>query len=98
MVVDLLLGGDLRYHIQQEGMFNDLRVQLYVAEIALALDYLRSRHIIHRYWVDFVYQSWYCKIILIHWTYNFVYFVVRTIHEFMIPTKYFFTSVIFRII
>jgi len=30
----------------------------------------------------------------IPWTYNSVYFVVRTIHEFMIPTKYFFTSVI----
>lgn len=48
MVVDLLLGGDLRYHIQQECQFNEDRVKLYIAEIALALDYLQSKHIIHR--------------------------------------------------
>ena len=49
MVVDLLLGGDLRYHMQQESQFNEDRVKLYVCEIALALDYLQSKHIIHRY-------------------------------------------------
>lgn len=49
MVVDLLLGGDLRYHLQQESShFTEARVTLYVCEIALALDYLRSRKIIHR--------------------------------------------------
>ncbi|XP_052771939.1 serine/threonine-protein kinase 32B-like isoform X2 [Mya arenaria] len=48
MVVDLLLGGDLRYHIQQEGSFQEDRVRLYIAEIALALDYLQTKHIIHR--------------------------------------------------
>ena len=48
MVVDLLLGGDLRYHMQQESQFNEDRVKLYVCEIALALDYLQSKHIIHR--------------------------------------------------
>ncbi|XP_053388692.1 serine/threonine-protein kinase 32A-like [Mercenaria mercenaria] len=48
MVVDLLLGGDLRYHIQQESQFNEDRVKLYIAEISLALDYLQSKHIIHR--------------------------------------------------
>lgn len=48
MVEDLLLGGDLRYHLQQMGKMSDRDVLLYVAELALALDYLRSRRIIHR--------------------------------------------------
>ncbi|KAL0125271.1 hypothetical protein PUN28_004419 [Cardiocondyla obscurior] len=48
MVSDLLLGGDLRYHIQQEVLFGEDSVVLFVAEIALALDYLQSHRIIHR--------------------------------------------------
>lgn len=48
MVSDLLLGGDLRYHIQQEIVFGEESVVLFVAEIALALDYLQTHRIIHR--------------------------------------------------
>ncbi|XP_076843095.1 serine/threonine-protein kinase 32B isoform X2 [Brachyhypopomus gauderio] len=48
MVVDLLLGGDLRYHLQQNVHFSESTVKLYVCELALALHYLRSKHIIHR--------------------------------------------------
>ncbi|KAG7201274.1 hypothetical protein KM043_004052 [Ampulex compressa] len=48
MVSDLLLGGDLRYHIQQEVVFTEESVFLFVAEIALALDYLQSHKIVHR--------------------------------------------------
>ncbi|XP_025153404.1 serine/threonine-protein kinase 32B isoform X2 [Harpegnathos saltator] len=48
MVSDLLLGGDLRYHIQQEIVFSEESVVLFVAEIALALDYLQTHKIIHR--------------------------------------------------
>ncbi|XP_038158158.1 serine/threonine-protein kinase 32A [Cyprinodon tularosa] len=48
MVVDLLLGGDLRYHLQQNVHFAESTVKLYVCELALALGYLRSKHIIHR--------------------------------------------------
>ncbi|XP_053548567.1 serine/threonine-protein kinase 32C [Bombina bombina] len=48
MVVDLLLGGDLRYHLQQNVQFTEETVKLYICEMALALDYLRSQHIIHR--------------------------------------------------
>uniref|UniRef100_A0A4W5N125 Serine/threonine kinase 32A n=1 Tax=Hucho hucho TaxID=62062 RepID=A0A4W5N125_9TELE len=48
MVVDLLLGGDLRYHLQQNVHFSESTVKLYVCEIALALGYLRSKRIIHR--------------------------------------------------
>jgi serine/threonine kinase 32 len=49
MVVDLLLGGDLRYHLQQDGFFSEQRVSFYLCEVALALDYLRSQRILHRY-------------------------------------------------
>uniref|UniRef100_A0A8C6XUX6 Serine/threonine kinase 32A n=1 Tax=Naja naja TaxID=35670 RepID=A0A8C6XUX6_NAJNA len=48
MVVDLLLGGDLRYHLQQNVRFEEETVKLFICELALALDYLQSRNIIHR--------------------------------------------------
>ncbi|XP_074865619.1 serine/threonine-protein kinase 32A isoform X2 [Carettochelys insculpta] len=48
MVVDLLLGGDLRYHIQQNVRFQEGTVKVFICELALALDYLQSRLIIHR--------------------------------------------------
>ncbi|KAJ8348022.1 hypothetical protein SKAU_G00266110 [Synaphobranchus kaupii] len=48
MVVDLLLGGDLRYHLQQNVHFSESTVKMYVCEIALALHYLRNKRIIHR--------------------------------------------------
>uniref|UniRef100_A0AAY5EFT6 Protein kinase domain-containing protein n=1 Tax=Electrophorus electricus TaxID=8005 RepID=A0AAY5EFT6_ELEEL len=49
MVVDLLLGGDLRYHLQQNVHFSESTVKLYICELALALHYLRSKHIIHSF-------------------------------------------------
>ncbi|XP_005061938.1 PREDICTED: serine/threonine-protein kinase 32A [Ficedula albicollis] len=48
MVVDLLLGGDLRYHLQRDVRFPEGAVKLFICELVLALDYLQSRHIIHR--------------------------------------------------
>ncbi|XP_035387365.1 serine/threonine-protein kinase 32C isoform X2 [Electrophorus electricus] len=48
MVVDLLLGGDLRYHLQQNVQFTEEAVKLYLCEMTLALDHLQSQHIIHR--------------------------------------------------
>lgn len=51
MVVDLLLGGDLRYHLQQNVHFTEGTVKLYICELALALEYLQRCHIIHRYCV-----------------------------------------------
>ncbi|XP_069811004.1 serine/threonine-protein kinase 32A isoform X2 [Dendropsophus ebraccatus] len=48
MVVDLLLGGDLRYHLQQNVRFSEASVKLFISEIAMALDYLQSKNIIHR--------------------------------------------------
>uniref|UniRef100_A0A8D1F020 non-specific serine/threonine protein kinase n=1 Tax=Sus scrofa TaxID=9823 RepID=A0A8D1F020_PIG len=37
MVVDLLLGGDLRYHLQQNVHFTEGAVKLYICELALLL-------------------------------------------------------------
>ncbi|XP_067314271.1 serine/threonine-protein kinase 32B-like isoform X3 [Pseudorasbora parva] len=48
MVVDLLLGGDLRFHLQQKVQFKEETVKLYICELALALCYLQREHIIHR--------------------------------------------------
>lgn len=49
MVVDLMQGGDLRYHMKQdrEGISNE-RILFYVAQISLALDYLHKRGYVHR--------------------------------------------------
>ena len=48
MVLDLMLGGDIRYHINEGHRFKEVEVKLYVAEMGLALDYLQSKRIIHR--------------------------------------------------
>lgn len=48
VVLDLLLGGDLRYHIQQNVRFNENTIKVYLVELSSALDYLRCKHIIHR--------------------------------------------------
>lgn len=48
MISDLLLGGDLRYHLSQQGKFAEDRAKLYLCEIALAVEYLHENNIIHR--------------------------------------------------
>ncbi|XP_045474241.1 serine/threonine-protein kinase 32A isoform X2 [Harmonia axyridis] len=48
MVTDLLLGGDLRYHISHLIHFSEDGVKLMIYEMGLALDYLQSKNIIHR--------------------------------------------------
>ncbi|CAJ0600267.1 unnamed protein product [Cylicocyclus nassatus] len=48
MVTDLLLGGDLRYHLNQQGKFAEDRSKLYMCEISLAIDYLHGKGIMHR--------------------------------------------------
>ncbi|GJJ73999.1 serine/threonine kinase 32 [Entomortierella parvispora] len=48
MVLDLMLGGDLRFHLERAGPMREDVVRFYVAEIALALDALHAKRIIHR--------------------------------------------------
>lgn len=49
LVMDVLQGGDLRYHINKNGHFVEHDVILYMAEIGSALEYLRMNNIIHRF-------------------------------------------------
>ncbi|KAG0363695.1 hypothetical protein BGZ54_008068 [Gamsiella multidivaricata] len=48
MVLDLMLGGDLRFHLERAGPMREDVVRFYVAELALALNALHLRRIIHR--------------------------------------------------
>ena len=41
-------GGDISYHLEKEGRFAVSRVRLYIAELSLALEYLRENRVIHR--------------------------------------------------
>ncbi|KAI9268713.1 kinase-like domain-containing protein [Sporodiniella umbellata] len=47
MVLDLMLGGDLRFRLEKSCLPED-HVRFYAAQIALALDYLHTHNIIHR--------------------------------------------------
>lgn len=49
MVLDLMLGGDLRFHLDRLGGLKEEVVKFYVAEMALALGDLHKRGIVHRY-------------------------------------------------
>ena len=46
--MDFYKGGELHFHHRNEKRFKEPRVQLYVAEIVLALEYLHSRGIMFR--------------------------------------------------
>ncbi|KDQ56998.1 hypothetical protein JAAARDRAFT_207357 [Jaapia argillacea MUCL 33604] len=47
-VLDLMLGGDLRFHLERKGGLGEEAVRLWVAELALGLEYLHRQRIIHR--------------------------------------------------
>ncbi|CAI2168536.1 6234_t:CDS:2 [Funneliformis geosporum] len=48
MVLDLMLGGDLRFHLERQGNMKEEVVKFYVAEVSLGLHYLHLRKIVHR--------------------------------------------------
>lgn len=48
MVLDLMLGGDLKYHMQQYGGFEERNIRVFAAEISCALMYLHSQGVVHR--------------------------------------------------
>lgn len=48
IVLDLMLGGDIRYHLKQGVRFRERDVKLYLLEIGSVLDYLRGKNILHR--------------------------------------------------
>ncbi|TFK51637.1 kinase-like protein [Heliocybe sulcata] len=47
-VLDLMLGGDLRFHLERLGSLGEDTVRYYVAEISTALAFLHENRIIHR--------------------------------------------------
>lgn len=47
-VLDLMLGGDLRFHLDRLKVLPEETIQLYVAEIASGLSYLHHKKIVHR--------------------------------------------------
>ncbi|KAI8354675.1 kinase-like domain-containing protein [Blakeslea trispora] len=48
MVLDLMLGGDLRFHLDRLTTMPEEYVRFYAAEIAVSLHYLHSLNIVHR--------------------------------------------------
>ena len=47
MVIDLMTGGDLRFHISRKT-FTEPAVQFWIAELGCALKYIHKQGIIHR--------------------------------------------------
>ncbi|KAG8781214.1 hypothetical protein FRC16_002915, partial [Serendipita sp. 398] len=47
-VLDLMLGGDLRFHLDRLGSLSEDVVRFYVAELATAIAFLHEKKIIHR--------------------------------------------------
>ncbi|ORX87365.1 kinase-like protein [Anaeromyces robustus] len=48
MVIDLMLGGDLRFHLNRMQTMTEEMVKFYVMEISSGLAYLHAKHIVHR--------------------------------------------------
>lgn len=48
MVIDLMLGGDLRFHMDRMGVFKEDHIALIVAETSCGIAFLHSKKIIHR--------------------------------------------------
>ena len=48
LVMDLLSGGDLRYHLVRKKKFTEKETKFFISNIILALEYIHSKNIIHR--------------------------------------------------
>ena len=48
LVMDLLKGGDLRYHISRKKKFTEKQIKFFIACIVVGLEYIHSKKIIHR--------------------------------------------------
>lgn len=48
MIVDLMLGGDLRYHMKYDKKISMERIKFYVAQTALSINYLHEKGYVHR--------------------------------------------------
>ena len=48
LVTDYMSGGELFWHLQREGRFNEARAKFYIAELILALQHLHEHNIVYR--------------------------------------------------
>jgi serine/threonine protein kinase len=48
LVTDYMSGGELFWHLQKEGRFNEARAKFYIAELILALQHLHQHDIVYR--------------------------------------------------
>ncbi|KAF5094062.1 hypothetical protein D0Z00_003715 [Geotrichum galactomycetum] len=48
LVTDYMSGGELFWHLQKEGKFNETRAKFYIAELIIALDHLHESGIVYR--------------------------------------------------
>lgn len=48
LIMDLMLGGDLKYHLTNAGRFSEKRARFYAAEVLLGLEHVHSASIIYR--------------------------------------------------
>ena len=48
LVTDFMSGGELFWHLQKEGRFNEPRAKFYIAELILALKHLHEHDIVYR--------------------------------------------------
>ena len=48
LVMDLLSGGDLRYHIAKKKTFTEQETKFFIANLILSLEYIHNQKIIHR--------------------------------------------------
>ncbi|KAF2733094.1 kinase-like protein [Polyplosphaeria fusca] len=48
LVTDYMSGGELFWHLQREGRFNETRAKFYIAELILALQHLHDHDIVYR--------------------------------------------------
>ena len=48
IVLDLLTGGDLRYHVSRHRKFTQEQTKFFMACILLSLEYIHNHNILHR--------------------------------------------------
>lgn len=48
IIMNLMEGGDLRYHLSKMTIFSEGETKFMIASILMALDYLHSKMIMHR--------------------------------------------------
>lgn len=50
LILDVMMGGDLKYHLVREGRFPEVRARYHAAQVLLGLEHIHSKDIIFR-WV-----------------------------------------------